>query len=129
MELANNWSITNILAVLGGILGVINTVILVLQYINDKKQTTKSELQSQPNFDISFLYSDKIRNKGNIQLNKIANIKDVPFDTVEMELKVVGSIASNIKLDVFPIIDIAFYGLSDSTFPLIVSCGVINFLT
>lgn len=122
-----SWDITTILAVLGGILGVVNTYILVKQYLSKKKQSKKSELRIQPNFDISLLYSDKIRDKVSEQINSIADIKDVPFDTVEMELNVVGGIATNLKLDVFPIIDICFYGISDSTWPLRVSCIASNY--
>lgn len=110
-----SWDITTILAVLGGILGVINTYILIKQYLSEKKQSQKSNLRTQPNFDISLLYSDKIRDIVSKQTNSLADIKEVPFDTVEMELNVVGGIATNLKLDVFPIIDICFYGISDST--------------
>ena len=127
--MANIWDITSIIAAIGALLGVINTIILVLQYRNGKKNDKNSELLSQPNFDITLLYSDKIRNDDDIKLNKIANIEDVPFDTVEIELKVVGGIATNVKLDVTPIIDIAFYGLSDSSFPFVVSCCTINFFS
>jgi len=129
MQLApTSWDITTILAVLGGVLGIVNTYILIRQYLSEKKQSKKSELRTQPNFDISLLYSDKIRNDIVAeQSNFIADIQDVQFDTVEMELKVVGGIATNLKLDVFPIIDICFYGISDSTLPLKVSCIAPNF--
>ncbi len=113
-----SWDISTIIAVIGCFLGIINTYILVKQHKYNKKQTDKADLQLQPNFDISLLYSDKIRNSYNINLNKDADIKDVPFDTVDLELKVVGGIATNLKLDVFPIIDISFYGMSESKFPL-----------
>lgn len=122
-----SWDITTILAVLGGILGVINTYILIKQYLSEKKQSQKSNLRTQPNFDISLLYSDKIRDIVSKQTNSLADIKEVPFDTVEMELNVVGGIATNLKLDVFPIIDICFYGISDSTWPLRVSCIASNY--
>lgn len=124
-----SWGITTILAIIGSIIGIINTCILVMQHINSKKRTDKTELQSQPNFDISLLYSDKIRNGNNAILNKDADIKDVPFDTVEMELKVVGGLATNLKLDVFPIIEISFYGMSDSSFPLRVPCIASDFFS
>lgn len=128
MQLApTSWDIATILAILGGILGFANTYILIKQHLSDKKQSKKSELRTQPNFDISLLYSDKIRDKVSQQSNSIADIKDLPFDTVEMELNVVGGIATNLKLDVFPIIDICFYGISTSTWPLRVSCIATNF--
>lgn len=108
-------------------MGVINTFILIKQYLSEKKQSQKSDLRTQPNSDISLLYSDKIRDIVSKQINSIADIKEVSFDTVEMELNVVGGIATNLKLDVFPIIDICFYGISDSTWPLRVSCIASNY--
>ena len=129
MELVYDWDLTTIIAVVGAFLGIINTFILILQYKSEKKKDKKADLQSQPNFDITLLYSDKIRNDENIKLNEIANIEDVSFDTVEIELKVVGGVATNVQLDVIPIIDISFYGLSNSTFPFIVSCCTINFFS
>lgn len=112
-----NWDITTIVGIIGGVLGTINTILLVKQYRFEKRKARKSDLQSLPNFDVFFVFSDKIRNN-DVTLHTDANIDDVPFDTVEMQLNVIGGIASNLKCDVIPVIQVAFYGMSNSTFPI-----------
>lgn len=123
------WDITTILAIIGGILGVINTIILIFQYIHSSKQSHKVDLSAHPNFDIILLYSDKIRNSLTSALNGIADINDVPFDTVEIQLNVVGGVATNLKLDVTPLIEIQIYGLSETPLglPLSSTCVALNF--
>lgn len=121
--------ITTIIAILGGVLGVINTIILIFQYIHSSKQAHKLDLSAHPNFDITLLYSDKIRNSLSSELIEFADINDVPFDTVEIQLNVVGGVATNLKMDVTPLIDIHIYCLSEdsSGLPLNSTCVAMNF--
>ena len=123
------WDLTTILAIIGGVLGVINTIILIFQYIHFTKQARKVDLSAHPNFDITLLYSDKIRNVLSSEFNEIADIEDVPFDTVEMELNVVGGVATNLKLDVSTLIVLHIYGLTKGPLqtPLKTTCVPINF--
>lgn len=123
------WDLTTILAIIGGVLGIINTLVLIFQYIHSTKQARKVDLSAHPNFDITLLYSDKIRNVLSSELIEIADVEDVPFDTVEMELNVVGGVATNLKLDVTTLIDLHIYGLTEGPLqmPLKTTCVPINF--
>lgn len=130
MQLSHiTWDITTILAILGGVVGVISTLILIFQYSQSAKQAHKVDLSAHPNFDISFLYSHKIRDVLSTELNEIADIEDESNDTVAMELNVVGGVATNLKLDVIPLIDLHIYGLTEGPFemPLRTTFVPINF--
>ena len=124
-----NLDITTILAIIGGVLGVTNTIILIFQYFHSTKQAHKVDLSAHPNFDITLLYSDKIRNAISSEINEIADIEEVPFDTVDMELNVVGGVATNLKFDVTTLLDLHIYGLTEGPLemPLKTTCISINF--